>query len=73
MAIVILIVLLLILYCWERWRRQKKFGKLLRMLGRPQAMDDGFDEFDHYGTPEAWKDEANSELTSGLCLCLLVW
>lgn len=68
LAIAILIVLLLILYCWERWRRQKKFGKLLRMLGRPQAMNDGFDEFDHYGTPEAWRDETNSEFANFITL-----
>ena len=61
MAIAILIVLLIIMYCWERWRKQRKFQKLLKLLGSPQAMDDGFDELNDYGTPEAWKDMTNSK------------
>lgn len=59
-AMAILIVLMLILHCWDRWRRQKKFGKLLRMLGKPKEQEDEFDELRNYGTPDAWRDETHS-------------
>ncbi|XP_067947753.1 uncharacterized protein [Watersipora subatra] len=60
LAIAILIVLLVVLYCCESYRHHKKFGKLLRMLGAPQAQNDGFDDFEDYATNDAWKDETDT-------------
>ena len=59
LSLAILLVLLIVLYCCERYRNHKRFGKLLRMLGAPQAQEDAFDELD-YGKKEAWRDETQS-------------
>ncbi|XP_067947755.1 uncharacterized protein [Watersipora subatra] len=56
LSLTILLVLLIVLYCCERYRHHMKFGKLLRMLGAPQEQNDAFDEMD-YGRMEAWKEE----------------
>lgn len=57
MSIAILIVILVILYCCERYRHHKKFRRVLRMLGAPTAEDDPFDELD-YSRKDGW-DDAN--------------
>ena len=63
LSIAILLVLLTILYCCDRWRRNKKFTALLRKIGKPQAMHDNTEDFTEYGVPAAWKTEIDSEHT----------
>lgn len=60
LAVAILIFLLIVLYCCERYRNNRKIAKLMRMLGAPQAQDDGFDDFEDYGKKDAWKDETDT-------------
>lgn len=61
-----MIVVLIILYCCEKYRNHKKFSKLLAMLGAPQAEEDAFDDLADYATSEAWKDEADASKCTGL-------
>lgn len=60
LAIAILIFLLIVLYCCESYRNHRKFAKLLRMLGAPQAQDDNFDDFEDYGKSDAWREETDA-------------
>ncbi|XP_067947754.1 uncharacterized protein [Watersipora subatra] len=61
LSIAILIVLLIVIYCCEQYRNNKKFGRLLRTLGAPQAQQDAYDELD-YGRAEGWDSENRDAL-----------
>ena len=45
-AAILLVILILLYYC-EKYRKVKKFSKLLRMLGSPKAEEAPFSELDY--------------------------
>lgn len=46
LSVAILLLILVSLYCCERYIDNKKLGKLLRLLGAPHALSNGSDEFE---------------------------
>ena len=58
-AVAILVMILIILYCCERYRHNKKFRKLLKKLGGLTAEGDPLDEVD-FARKDGWDDGAFS-------------
>ena len=61
-AAILLVILILLHYC-EKYRKVKKFSKLLRMLGSPKAEGAPFNELD-YAKKESWDEGEIGTITS---------